>query len=135
MFTVEIVHATLFLKTKFLWTHLRLPWSCPFLSVTTFGKSNSVLVRYIVTVQAHCEDLCLSGGSHTNSTGPTHNPHVYGRSAGGSSSGSAALVGSDAENVDGAIGGDQGGSIRIPASYCGIVGMKATFGMNVNNLP
>ena len=43
--------------------------------------------------KAHCESFCLSGGSHTNATGPVHNPHKHGYSAGGSSSGSAALVG------------------------------------------
>ena len=77
--------------------------------------------------KAHCEFFCLSGGSHTNSKGPVHNPHKHGYSAGGSSSGSAALVGAGA--VDMAIGGDQGGSIRIPASFCGVYGMKPTWGL------
>ncbi len=77
--------------------------------------------------KAHCEYFCLSGGSHTNATGPVHNPHRHGYSAGGSSSGSAALVA--AGEVDLAIGGDQGGSIRIPASYCGVYGMKPTHGL------
>ena len=77
--------------------------------------------------KAHCEFFCLSGGSHTNSTGPVHNPHKHGYSAGGSSSGSAALVGAGA--VDMAMGCDQGGSIRIPASFCGVYGMKATWGL------
>jgi amidase len=74
-----------------------------------------------------CELFCFSGGSHTSSTGPVHNPHRMGYSAGGSSSGSAALVA--AGEVDLAIGGDQGGSIRMPASYCGIYGMKPTHGL------
>nr|MCS5607592.1 amidase family protein [Alphaproteobacteria bacterium] len=77
--------------------------------------------------KAHCESFCLSGGSHTNATGPVHNPHKMGYSAGGSSSGSAALVA--AGEVDMAMGGDQGGSIRMPASFCGIYGMKATHGL------
>ncbi|WP_047460035.1 amidase [Rhizobium rhizogenes] len=77
--------------------------------------------------KAVCEHFCLSGGSHTSDPGPVHNPHRMGYSAGGSSSGSAALVA--AGEVDMAIGGDQGGSIRIPASYCGIYGMKATHGL------
>jgi amidase len=77
--------------------------------------------------KAVCEYFCVSGGSHTSSTGPVHNPHKRGFSAGGSSSGSAALVASG--DVDMAIGGDQAGSIRIPASHCGIVGMKPTFGL------
>jgi len=74
-----------------------------------------------------CEYFCFSGGSHTSATGPVHNPHKHGYSAGGSSSGSAALLA--AEEVDLAIGGDQGGSIRMPASYCGVYGMKATHGL------
>ena len=77
--------------------------------------------------KAHCEYFCLSGGSHTNATGPVENPHKAGYSAGGSSSGSGALVGGGF--VDMAIGGDQGGSIRIPASYCGCYGMKPTHGL------
>ncbi|MEM6973146.1 MAG: amidase [Pseudomonadota bacterium] len=77
--------------------------------------------------KVHCEHFCLSSGSHTNSTGHTHNPHKRGFSAGGSSSGSGAVVG--AGEVDMAIGGDQGGSIRMPASFCGIYGMKPTHGL------
>lgn len=77
--------------------------------------------------KAHCESFCLSGGSHTGALGAVHNPHRPGYSAGGSSSGSAALVA--AGEVDLAIGGDQGGSIRIPASFCGIYGMKPTWGL------
>ena len=77
--------------------------------------------------KAHCESFCMSGGSHTNAKGAVHNPHKMGYMAGGSSSGSAALVASG--EVDLAIGGDQGGSIRMPASYCGIYGMKPTHGL------
>ena len=77
--------------------------------------------------KAVCEYYCLSGGSHTSSTGPVQNPRKHGFTTGGSSSGSAALVA--AGEVPMAIGGDQAGSIRIPASYCGIVGMKPTFGL------
>ncbi len=74
-----------------------------------------------------CEHLCFSGGSHTSDTGPVLNPHDPKRSAGGSSSGSAALV--VARECDMAIGGDQGGSIRIPSSYSGAVGLKPTYGL------
>ena len=77
--------------------------------------------------KAHCESFCLSGGSHTGALGPVHNPHKRGYSAGGSSSGSGALVAAGA--VDMAIGGDQGGSIRIPAAFCGIYGMKGSWGL------
>jgi len=81
----------------------------------------------VLAGKAVCENLCFSGGSHTSATGPVHNPWERGRSAGGSSSGSAALVASGA--VDLALGGDQGGSIRIPAAYCGVVGHKPTRGV------
>jgi amidase len=77
--------------------------------------------------KAVCESLCLSCSSHTADTGPTHNPHKRGYSAGGSSSGSAALLA--AGEVDLAIGGDQGGSIRMPASFCGVFGLKPTYGL------
>jgi amidase len=77
--------------------------------------------------KAHCEAFCLSGGSHTNSTGPVHNPHRMGYSAGGSSSGCAVLVARG--EADMAIGGDQAGSIRMPASFSGICGMKPTYGL------
>lgn len=77
--------------------------------------------------KAVCEDLCFSGGSHTSKSGPVRNPWDLQRTTGGSSSGSAALVA--AGEVDLAIGGDQGGSIRIPASFCGVVGHKPTFGL------
>jgi amidase len=74
-----------------------------------------------------CEYFCFSGGSHTSATGPVHNPHRMGYSAGGSSSGSAAVIA--AGEVPMALGGDQGGSIRIPAAFCGIYGMKPTHGL------
>ncbi len=77
--------------------------------------------------KAVCENLCFSGGSHTSATGPVRNPHDPSRSAGGSSSGSAALVA--AGEVDLAIGGDQGGSIRMPSCWCGIYGLKPTYGL------
>lgn len=77
--------------------------------------------------KATCEALCFSGGSHTSYPWPVRNPRDPSRMAGGSSSGSAALVASGA--VEMAIGGDQAGSVRIPASWCGIVGLKPTFGL------
>jgi amidase len=77
--------------------------------------------------KAHCEYFCLSGGSHTNATGPVHNPWRMGYIAGGSSSGCAALVG--AGEIGMAVGGDQGGSVRIPAAFSGCYGMKGTHGL------
>ncbi|MEP2758691.1 MAG: amidase [Hyphomicrobiales bacterium] len=81
----------------------------------------------VIAGKAHCENFCLSGGSHTNAKGPVHNPWKHGFMAGGSSSGSAVLVATG--EVDMAIAGDQGGSIRLPASCCGVYGMKATHGL------
>jgi amidase len=80
-----------------------------------------------ITGKSVCEDLCFSGGSHTAATGPVRNPWDPGRTTGGSSSGSAALVA--AGEVDLALGGDQGGSIRMPAAFCGVVGHKPTHGL------
>jgi amidase len=74
-----------------------------------------------------CEELCASGSSFTSASGPVRNPWDTNRETGGSSSGSAALVA--AGEVQLALGGDQGGSIRIPASLCGIVGHKPTHGL------
>lgn len=81
----------------------------------------------VVAGKAVCEDLCFSGSSFTSASGPVRNPWRHDREAGGSSSGSAALVANG--DVDLALGGDQGGSIRIPASFCGVVGHKPTFGL------
>jgi amidase len=77
--------------------------------------------------KVHCEYFCFSGGSHTSAAGPVHNPRKMGYSAGGSSSGSAAVVA--AGDVEMAIGGDQGGSIRMPSAYCGTYGLKPTWGL------
>jgi aspartyl-tRNA(Asn)/glutamyl-tRNA(Gln) amidotransferase subunit A len=64
--------------------------------------------------------------SVTKLNGVTHNPWRHGRSAGGSSGGSAAAVAGGLVTL--ATGGDGGGSIRIPAGYTGLVGMKGTYG-------
>ena len=77
--------------------------------------------------KAVCENLCHSATSHSAPTGPVQNPHANGYSSGGSSSGSAVLVALG--EVDMSIGADQGGSVRIPATNCGIVGFKPTFGL------
>jgi amidase len=81
----------------------------------------------VIAGKAACEDLCFSAGSHTCATGPIRNPHNPKHSTGGSSGGSAALVA--AGEVPMALGGDQGGSIRTPSCWCGVYGLKPTWGL------
>lgn len=73
------------------------------------------------------ENLCFSGGSHTSEPDVVLNPRNPAHMAGGSSSGSGALLA--AGECDMAIGGDQGGSVRIPSSWCGVFGLKPTWGL------
>jgi amidase len=80
-----------------------------------------------ITGKATCENFCFSGASNTSFPGPVLNPHDPSRMTAGSSSGSGALLA--AGECDLAIGADQGGSIREPAAYCGVFGLKATFGL------
>lgn len=80
-----------------------------------------------ITGMTNMDAFAFSGVGDTGDHGPTFNPHDSDRYAGGSSAGSAAVVG--AGDVDVAIGGDQGGSIRIPAAWSGCVGHKPTHGL------
>ena len=73
------------------------------------------------------DDFGASGFGDTSVFGPSRNPLRLTHSAGGSSSGSSAAVA--AGLVDMALGVDQGGSVRMPAAQCGLVGMKATHGL------
>lgn len=72
------------------------------------------------------DELAMGGSNRSAVTGPVVNPYDETRISGGSSGGSAALVG--AGKVRAALGTDTGDSIRKPASYCGCVGLKPTYG-------
>lgn len=80
-----------------------------------------------ITAVLNTDDFAFSGGGHTSAYGVTLNPVNKKHTAGGSSCGSSAAVGDNL--VDIALGGDQGGSIRIPAAWSGIVGLKPTHGL------
>jgi len=77
--------------------------------------------------KAVCENFCYSGASHTSASGPVRNPRNPEFMTGGSSSGCAALIVSG--ECDMGIGSDQGGSVRMPSSWSGCVGIKPTHGL------
>jgi amidase len=66
-------------------------------------------------------------GAHHSVHGQCHHPLRHDRSPGGSSSGEAALIGAGASVLG--IGSDSGGSIRLPAAWCGVAGLKPSFGL------
>jgi aspartyl-tRNA(Asn)/glutamyl-tRNA(Gln) amidotransferase subunit A len=81
----------------------------------------------VIIGKTNLHEFAFGGTSATSYYGPVRNPWALERNPGGSSGGSAAAVATDL--CFGALGTDTGGSIRTPASYCSIVGLKPTYGL------
>ena len=90
--------------------------------VSQLRRAGAILIG-----KTNLHEFAMGGSSVTSYFGPVHNPWAQDHEAGGSSGGSAAAV--SAGLALGALGTDTGGSIRIPAAWCSVVGLKPTYGL------